>query len=82
MTQHTLLASSGLRKVPGKPGSAYAIIVVDQQGRPVSHLSEWYRRRQEPGPDRTRRTYLGMLFPVMGFFLERAFNSIEKAIMI
>ena len=73
MTQHTLLASSGLRKVPGKPGSAFAIVIVDQQGRPVSHLSEWFRRRQEPGPDRTRRTYLGMLFPVMGFFVERGY---------
>lgn len=73
MTQHTLLASSGLRKVPGKPGSAFAIIVVDQQGRPVSHLSEWYRRRHEPGPDRTRQTYLAMLFPVMGFFLARGY---------
>ncbi len=73
--QHTgpLVASSGLRKVAGRPGSVFEIIVLDRQGRPVSHLSEWYRRRQEPGPDRTRQTYLGMLFPVMGFFLERGY---------
>jgi len=68
-----LVASSGLRKVAGRPGSVFEIIVVEQQGRPVSHLSEWYRRRHEPGPDRTRQTYLGMLFPVMGFFLERGY---------
>jgi site-specific recombinase XerD len=73
MTQHTLLASSGLRKVPGKPGSVFEIMVVDQHGRPVSHLSEWYRRRHEPGPDRTRQTYLAMLFPVMGFFSEKEY---------
>ena len=63
-----LVGASGLRKMAGPPGSSFEIVVVDRQGRPVSHLSEWYRRRQEPGPDRTRQTYLGMLFPVMGFF--------------
>ncbi len=67
------VGASGLRKMAGSPGSSFEIIVVDRQGRPVSHLSEWYRRRQEPGPDRTRQTYLGMLFPVMGFFLERGY---------
>src|SRR2546427_6298646 len=64
---------SGLRKIAGPPGSAFEVIVIDRRGRPVSHLSEWYRRRHEPGPDRTRQTYLGMLFPVMGFFLERGY---------
>jgi site-specific recombinase XerD len=73
MMQQKLIFSSGLRKVTGLPGSTFAIIVVDQQGRPVSHLSEWYRRRQEPGPDRTRQTYLGMLFPVMSFYLEKGY---------
>lgn len=68
-----LVASSGLRKVAGRPGSVFEIIVVDREGRPVTHLSEWYRRRQEPGPNRTRQTYLGMLFPVMGFFLEKGY---------
>ena len=68
-----LTSSSGLRKIAGPPGSPFALIVVDQQGRPVSHLSEWYRRRQEPGADRTRQTYLGMLFPVIGFFLAKGY---------
>ena len=68
-----LVGASGLRKMAGPPGSSFEIVVVDRQGRPVSHLSEWYRRRQEPGPDRTRQTYLGMLLPVMGFFLEREY---------
>jgi len=68
-----LLASSGLRKMAGPPQSSFKIIVIDWQGRPVSHLTEWYRRRQEPGPDRTRQTYLGMLFPIMGFFLEKGY---------
>jgi len=35
-----LLASSGLRKMVGPPGSSFEIIVIDWQGRPVSHLSE------------------------------------------
>jgi site-specific recombinase XerD len=35
------------------------------------HLDAIALRRQEPGPDRTRQTYLGMLFPVLGFFLDR-----------
>jgi site-specific recombinase XerD len=65
---------SSLRKIAGPPGSAFEVIVIDRRGRPVSHLSEWYRRRHEPGPDRTRQTYLGMLFPVMGFFLERGYG--------
>lgn len=68
-----LVGASGLRKMAGPPGSSFEIVVVDRQGRPVSHLSEWYRRRQEPGPARTRQTYLGMLFPVMGFFLDREY---------
>ena len=68
-----LVGSSGLRKMAGLPGSSFEVIVTDWQGRPVSHLSEWYRRRHEPGPNRTRQTYLGMLFPVMGFFLERGY---------
>lgn len=57
----------------GVPGSSFEVIILDRQGRPVSHLSEWYRRRHEPGPDRTRHTYLGMLLPVIGFFLERGY---------
>ena len=69
----SLIGSSGLRKVAGLPGSSFEIVVLDRRGRPVSHLSEWYRRRHEPGPNRTRQTYLGMLFPVMGFFLEKSY---------
>ncbi len=64
----SLIGSSGLRKVAGLPGSSFEIVVLDRRGRPVSHLSEWYRRRHEPGPNRTRQPYLGMLFPGMGFF--------------
>jgi site-specific recombinase XerD len=70
---HLLISQSGLRKVAGPPESSFKVIVVDQRGRPVSHLTEWYRQRQEPGPDRTRQTYLGMLLPVMGFFLEQGY---------
>lgn len=68
-----LAGARGLQKMAGPPGSPFEIVIVDRQGRPVSHLCEWYRRRQEPGPDRTRQTYLGMLFPVMGFFLEKEY---------
>ena len=63
-----LVGPSGLRQMAGPPGSSFEVVVLARQGRPVAHLSEWYRRRQEPGPDRTPQSYLGMLFPVMGFF--------------
>lgn len=73
--QHSklLVGSSGLRKLAGPPGSPFEVVIVDRQGYPVTPLCEWYRRRHEPGPDRTRQTYLGMLFSFMGFFLEKGY---------
>ncbi len=67
------VSTSGLRKVAGPSAGPFEMIVVDREGRPVSHLTEWYRRRHEPGPNRTRQTYLGMLFPLMSFYLEKGY---------
>jgi integrase len=67
----------GLRKVVSPLGGRYALIIVDSSGRPVSPLTEWYRLRTQPGPDGTRRTYLGFLLPFFGYLLthEYAWNS-------
>lgn len=67
----------GLQKVVSPPGGRYALIIVDSSGRPVSPLTEWYRLRKQPGPDGTRRTYLGFLLPFFGYLLTReyAWNS-------
>src|ERR1700730_2389119 len=67
------VSTSGFRKVAAPKASPFEMIVVDRQGRPVSHLTEWYQRRHEPGPNRTRQTYLGMLFPLMSFYLEKRY---------
>ena len=62
---------SGLRKVVGSPGGCYELFVVDASGYPVSHLTEWYRLRKSPGPNGTRRTYLGYLLPFFGYLLKK-----------
>jgi hypothetical protein len=66
-------SSSGLRKIPGPAGGTCEVIIVDPKGRPVSHLTEWYHRKKEPGANRTRQTYLSMLFPVMSFYLDKGY---------
>ena len=73
--QHSghFVPTSGLRKIAGLTEGHYDLIVVDRSGRPVSHLTEWYCRRKELGPNRTRNTYLSMLCPVMGFYLDRGY---------
>ncbi len=67
------MSSSGLRKMTGLAEEKYELIIVDRTGKPVSHLIEWYHRRKEPGANRTRQTYLSMLCPVMGFYLDRGY---------
>lgn len=71
------VSTYGFKKIACAPGSKYELIVVDSQGRPVSHLTEWYRLRKTPGCDGTRRTYLGMLQPFFGHLLAHgyAWNS-------
>jgi integrase len=60
-----------LKKIPGPPGGAYEYIIVDSTGRPLSHLTEWYRLRKHPGALGTRRTYLHFLLPFMGYLHSR-----------
>ncbi len=84
--QHSgqFVSSSGLRKITGLAEGTYELIIVDRNSRPVSHLTEWYHRRKEPGSNRTRQTYLSMLCPVMGFYLDRgyAWNAPPEQIRI
>src|SRR5947209_5001938 len=71
------VSTYGFKKITCAPGNKYELIVVDGEGRPVSHLTEWYRLRKTPGCDGTRRTYLGMLQPFFGYLLVHhyAWNS-------
>ena len=71
--QGRFVALSGLRKLPGPPGSRYPIMIVDGDGLPVFHLSEWYRRTKMSDRDRTPDTYLAMLLPFTGFQLRHQY---------
>jgi integrase len=68
------VALSGLRKIPGPPGSSFPLIVLDRTGQPIFFLSEWYRRKKEFDPGRTPDTYLEMLLPWVGFLLQRGYD--------
>ncbi len=59
------VALSGIYRVRGPADSAYSVLLVDEAGLPVAHLSEWYRLSDLP--ERTRDTYLDMLRPFTGF---------------
>jgi integrase len=71
--QGRFVALSGFRKIAGPPGERYELLIVDGNGRPVSHLSEWYRLRNQPGPNGTRRTYLNFLQPFFAYLLAHGY---------
>ncbi len=73
---------SGLRRMTGPPGGRYEVLIVDSMGRPVSPLCEWYRLRKQPGPNGTRRTYLGFLQPFFAYLLSHghAWNAAPEYI--
>lgn len=60
-----------IRRVHGRTGDPYTVIFLDPQGRPIVPLTEWYRLRTGPGPNRTRDTYLAGLLTVFSFFIDR-----------
>jgi integrase len=64
-------STCGLRKVAGSPGGRYEVIFVFSAGHPISHLTEWYRLRKQPGGDGTRRTYLNFLMPFFAYVFKR-----------
>ncbi len=76
--QGKFVSCSGFRKVTCLPGGRYELIVVDWEGRPVSHVTEWYRLRKMPGCDGTRRTYLSFLLPFFSYLLHQgvAWNDV------
>jgi site-specific recombinase XerD len=62
---------SGLRTIQGCSDDVYPLIVIDQAGRPVPHVTEWYRlSRLNTGPATTRATRLGLLLPAFSFLLD------------
>src|SRR5713226_850651 len=67
--QGQFVAPSRFRKIAVPPGERYELLIVDGNGRPVSHVCEWYRLRKQPGPNGTRRTYLGFLQPFFAYLL-------------
>ncbi len=71
--QGQFVAPSRFRKIAGPPGGRYELLIVDRNGRPVSHLCEWYRLRKQPGPNGTRRTYLHFLQPFFAYLLAHGY---------
>ena len=67
------VALSGLKKVPGPPGSRFPLMIVDASGLPVFYLSEWYRRKKEFDLGRTPDTYLDLLLPWASFLLQKGY---------
>src|SRR5450631_2511123 len=67
------VALSGLKKIPGPPGSRFPLMIVDAAGLPVFPLCEWYRRKKEYDTGRTPNTYLDMMLPYFGFLLLKGY---------
>jgi len=67
--QGRFVALSGFRKIAGSPDGRYELLIIDGNGKPVSHLCEWYRLRKHPGPNSTRRTYLNFLQPFFAYLI-------------
>ncbi|HEY6407524.1 MAG TPA: hypothetical protein VIY29_08660 [Ktedonobacteraceae bacterium] len=58
---------TNIRRIRGNPGDRYEVNFLDQQGKLVVPLTEWYRLRTERGPSSTRNTYLASLLPFFTF---------------
>lgn len=71
--QGRFMALSGLKKVPGPPGSPFSVMIIDATGLPVFCLSEWYRRKKTLDVGRTADTYLEMLLPWAGFLIQEGY---------
>jgi hypothetical protein len=66
-----LVALTRISRVRGQVGDRYEVIFVDQHGRIIVPLTEWYRLRKELGPLSTRETYLTCLQPFLTFLIEQ-----------
>ncbi len=66
-----LAAMTRVRRIRGKKDDPYEVIFVDQHGRIIVPLTEWYRIRKAQGPRSTRETYLACLLPFLSFLIEQ-----------
>jgi hypothetical protein len=71
--QGRFVARFGLRQELGMAGSLYELIIKTEAGVLVSHATEYYRLRKEPGPNGTPRTYLSVVLPFLGFQLAHGY---------
>ncbi len=67
------VALSGLKKIPGPPGSRFSVMIVTAIGLPIFPLCEWYRRKKEDDAGRTPDTYLEMVLPYFGFLIQKGY---------
>jgi hypothetical protein len=62
-----------IQRIKGQPGSHYEVLFVEESGRLIVALTEWYRLRSTFGPTSTRDTYLSCLLPFFAFLSEKGY---------
>jgi site-specific recombinase XerD len=60
-----------IQRIKGQPGTRYEVLFVEESGRLIVALTEWYRLRSAIGPTSTRDTYLSCLLPFFAFLSEK-----------
>ncbi len=60
-----------IQRIKGQPGTRYEVLFVEESGRLIVALTEWYRLRSALGPTSTRDTYLSCLLPFFAFLSEK-----------
>lgn len=66
---------SGLSIIRNAVDAPFPLIVIDRSGRPVPHLTEYYRLSLlDNVPRTTVDTYFGLLLPVFSYFLDHGWD--------
>jgi site-specific recombinase XerD len=63
-----------IQRIKGPPNAHYEVLFVEESGRLIIALTEWYRLRSALGPASTRDTYLSCLLPFFAFLSEKGCN--------